>query len=1134
MASVTETARAIVDLDGKAAGEKIKELRKQAKDLKEELKQLKISGDKTGFEAKKRELDGINKKLDEARRSTWDLQKVMQNLNGTSLKDLERAQRQLTNEVRNATRATEEDRRALKAKAEQLSAVKNQIQQVKTETGLASKTNQSFFAGMSNSFNKYFGIVTAFAASITGMVLGFRKLAEQVAHMDDVYSDVMKTTGMTRDAVVDLNEELKKIDTRTSRESLNLLARDAGKLGINGKKDILDFIEAGNQINVALGEDLGDDAIKNIGKMVGVYKDASTELQNLGLKEQMLAVGSAVNQLGASSTASEPFLVAFAGRLGGIAKQAGISMSSILGFGSALDQDMQAVEMSATALQNFIMKLMGDPAKFAKLAGLEVKSFTKLLSTDANAAIVQVLTSLNQKGGFQQLIPLFQEMGLDGARAVGVLSSMAGSIDKVTTAQDIANRAMLENTSITDEYNIKNNNLAAQLDKARKKFFENALALGEKLSPALTVSINSFSYLIKGVMTAIRVFNENRSVILSTLSAIAAYTVVVHGATAAKKIYTTVVNFATAAVKAFNLASKMSPLGLIAAALAFAATSWITYKEQIKKTTKEQDTFNDIQAETKRRMVEEVGEMKRLFDVLRDQNTSQEVRSGLIKEINEKYKDYLPNLLTEESSLADINTAYINVNKAMKEKIEFMVKESKAKEIYLKIYELELEFQRIAAQTAAEFNKENGIVEGVRGAARGRALQSLREDMKELSGIYDKIMTDISSVNGDPLNTSGKISNTDDDTSDKPVKDLKTAYQQLGEEISIAEQKLQDFILTGSTEDMLGAGKTVEQLRAAKKYIDEIIAANGDLESVIDKVRLATSDEGIKKNNADINADIDTSIAGDLAYLDANINPVETNLSPLENKKQEFDKDFYLQSIETTSSAAFDIWKAQTDARLDYDIQALNSAMEKELSNKHLTEDQKDKIRQKYAKREKALKIEAFKKQKAADIIQSIINTALAVTKALPNVPLSIAAGIAGAAQTAVIAAQPIPAFYAGGDTGKGIGLTDQYGAVAGVVHANEYVVPEWMRGIPQVMAFERIMEGIRTSRGYAGGGNVTNTSTVVNNQAAPAMGADPLLISVINRLNDNIEKGIRSKLVLQEFEEFTDKHTLIEQESGF
>lgn len=152
----------------------------------------------------------------------------------------------------------------------------------------------------------------------------------------------------------------------------------------------------------------------------------------------------------------------------------------------------------------------------------------------------------------------------------------------------------------------------------------------------------------------------------------------------------------------------------------------------------------------------------------------------------------------------------------------------------------------------------------------------------------------------------------------------------------------------------------------------------------------------------------------------------------------------------------------------------------------------------------------------------------------MPNVPLSIAAGIAGAAQTAVIAAQPIPAFYAGGDTGKGIGLTDQYGAVAGVVHANEYVVPEWMRGIPQVMAFERIMEGIRTSRGYAGGGNVTNTSTVVNNQAAPAMGADPLLISVINRLNDNIEKGIRSKLVLQEFEEFTDKHTLIEQESGF
>ena len=206
-------------------------------------------------------------------------------------------------------------------------------------------TAQSTQSGLSNlatGFNKYFALGTAFIASITGASLAFRKLAEDVAKMDDVYSDVMKTTGMTRDEVVALNEELKKLDTRTSRESLNLLARDAGKLGITGTKNILDFVEAGNQINVALGEDLGEDAIKNIGKMVGVFENSTQQLKGIGLKEQMLAVGSAVNELGASSTASEPYLVSFAGRLGGISKQAKISMADILGFASSLDQDMQA------------------------------------------------------------------------------------------------------------------------------------------------------------------------------------------------------------------------------------------------------------------------------------------------------------------------------------------------------------------------------------------------------------------------------------------------------------------------------------------------------------------------------------------------------------------------------------------------------------------------------------------------------------------------------------------------------------------------------------------------------------------------------------------------------------------------
>lgn len=463
----------------------LRQLEDSMRNLRKEMKKLPEGQD--AWLKKKAELEQMQSKYD----AIYD--KI--GLTGLSLKELRKRQQDLNAVIRQLPG----DSPLLTKYRKQLTEVNARIGEL---NGKAKQTGISL-SKMAEGVNKYFGMITVAIAGITGLSMAFRKMAEDYAHMDDVASDVRKTTNLTNEEVQALNEEFKKMDTRTTRESLNNLARDAGKLGIEGSQNILDFVEAGNMINVALGEDLGEDAIKNIGKMVGVFDKSTKELQGIGLKEQMLAVGSAINTLGASSSADEGYLVSFAGRLGGIAKQANISMDSILGFGSALDQDMQQVEMSATALQNFIMKLMADPAKFAKLAGLEVKGFTKLLNTDANAAIKQVLRAMNEKGGFQSLIPMFQDMGLDGARAVGVLSSMAGSIDKIDEAQRVANKAMAEGTSVVKEYEIKNSNLAAQLDKAKKSFTETSLALGASLNPILLKSTHLITYLTKGLVLLI-------------------------------------------------------------------------------------------------------------------------------------------------------------------------------------------------------------------------------------------------------------------------------------------------------------------------------------------------------------------------------------------------------------------------------------------------------------------------------------------------------------------------------------------------------------------------------------------------------------------------------------------------------
>jgi hypothetical protein len=61
------------------------------------------------------------------------------------------------------------------------------------------------------------------------------------------------------------------------------------------------------------------------------------------------------------------------------------------------------------------------------------------------------------------------------------------------------------------------------------------------------------------------------------------------------------------------------------------------------------------------------------------------------------------------------------------------------------------------------------------------------------------------------------------------------------------------------------------------------------------------------------------------------------------------------------------------------------------------------------------LKKEAFEKEKQANIIKAIMNTAVSVTASLENPPLAILAGILGAVQIGLIASQPTPKFAKGG-----------------------------------------------------------------------------------------------------------------------
>ena len=94
-----------------------------------------------------------------------------------------------------------------------------------------------------------------------------QQYVDAYASVDAAMAAVEKYTGLARSEVESLNEAFRHIDTTTSIEGLNALAADAGRLGINSREQILQFVEAADQINTALGEELGEGAVKNIGKL---------------------------------------------------------------------------------------------------------------------------------------------------------------------------------------------------------------------------------------------------------------------------------------------------------------------------------------------------------------------------------------------------------------------------------------------------------------------------------------------------------------------------------------------------------------------------------------------------------------------------------------------------------------------------------------------------------------------------------------------------------------------------------------------------------------------------------------------------------------------------------------------------
>ena len=722
-------------VNDKDAKENIEQLRKKVEELNRQKQQAEqVLSDKHTTDAqRKRTVEMLQRLSSELRKSTRELERSenrvealtngLRRMDKQTPKELQKTIRQINAELNSGAvkRGSEE----WDAYTEALKSAKKELQEIRKQQEV--EEDKSIGDQLADFGNKWMGAITTF----TGVTEIFDNAKQWVSSFVDTYADmqehmsgVTKYTGLAAQDVEELNEAFKKIDTRTPREKLNDLAADAGRLGITGKQDILDFVDAANQINLALGDDLGEDGVKNIGKLTQLFSEGRA----MGLKNGMLATASVINELAQSSSASEPYLLEFTARLASIGSTAKIAQSDLTAIAAVLDQGMVGVEKGATAMQNVLTAIYRRPAKMAKAAGLDVQKFTELVKNDANAALLQFIGALKDARSLENIAPMLEEMKLSGSGVTQTLATLANGLDNLKATQQQAALAFLEHTSATKEAEAANGTVQAQLEKAQKAYKDLAVELGGHLEPVVKHMVSSTALFAKALLYSIKFALEHKRAIVTLAVAIAAYTaglvittawqkralavkllnIVADKAQAAWLAIKTAATMAWNAVLAlltwnyeratiaqilFNRAMAANPLGLVLSAVATLITLIVAFTRKTEDLTQKRSILNEVQQEGMKKAAEEIGLVQRLHNIVRNSKEAYDTRRKAIEHLQRIVPGYHASL-TKEGKLTERNT------KAISEYIRSLQNKALAEAAYDKL--VELQKKRIEQQITAD------------------------------------------------------------------------------------------------------------------------------------------------------------------------------------------------------------------------------------------------------------------------------------------------------------------------------------------------------------------------------------------------------------------------------------------------
>lgn len=682
----------VITANAAVAKKVMDELAQRTDAIKQKMAALDVTTKQGQREFKKleKELVSYNSAISQNITDEERVKHAIDNLSTTSLRKLRTA----LASAKKVLGTTFQDDPNLKKKQQDVKTLQAQIDKL---TGSVHKQGGAWQTALKN-LTAYVGLFGAFNM-IKSKLTDVLKLNFQYS---DSLANVRKVSNLSMDSVNDLSRMLAKVDSRTSLEGLTQLAYVGSRMGMGkyGAEGLAEFAQASDRVNVALKEDLGDDAMLTLSKFVETMGEVEKHGGNIS--SAFDAVSSSIFKLASTSTANGNNILEFAKRLTGLSKVSHITSDQLLGLASASDSLMLMPEVASTAFGKLISSLWTNYHDIEKMLGMQEDSLKGMMEKGQTMqALVTVLEHVSNKN-LNSMDAYFKEFGSDGQRLKQVVVTMAQNVDVLKSHLKESSEAYEDATAVQKEYAIQQETAQALLERANNmwsKAFVNPEGIDVMkeiakawydFSKTLTQS-TPFMESVKILLWGIKVSFESLLAILPGLvlylgtrglvwafSKLIPLMVGVSGSGIVGFFYllTLAVTGNAAAVRLLkiqwrelSLAMKANVIGL---AISLVAELGVWVYSLVKKTddaTESVDRFNSSLEGVKKNANQAQGELDAYYNAIRNAKKGSKEYSAAMKIYNDKFGQYFKNLKKENGAVLDLAESYRQASRAIQAKI---------------------------------------------------------------------------------------------------------------------------------------------------------------------------------------------------------------------------------------------------------------------------------------------------------------------------------------------------------------------------------------------------------------------------------------------------------------------------------